>query len=777
MMMKLYIALLAALLLLLSGCGNKPKPGEDDTLTSGTITIAVDETFRPIIEEELQVFHALTPDATVHPIYCSEVEAMKLLLADSVRLAITTRQLTRQETAYLNDKKFFPVSVKMATDGLALIVNKQNTDSLITVDQFKEILTGKVTDWKQLNPASRLGELQLVFDNPNSSTVHYVLDSICGGMPLSKDLKAQKTNPEVISYVAKNPAALGVIGVNWIGNPADSTRLSFNDVIRIMAVSRADSATVGNSFKPYQAYLALNQYPLTRNCLLYTFPGTAYHLEIRIGTCYGCRKDCRCKRGIINEQKRRTMKKLVLTVMSLCLAVTMWGQTSAGSEWSPQVKQAATMIKENPAKASEAFDELMKGKNKKNTSLLVEIGRAYLDQGKTAEAAEYAQRAKDVNSKCAVAYLLSGDVALKLNDVNKASSDYNQAIYLDENCSEAYFKYAQVYKGVDPQLSLDMLMRLQTKTPDDNRISKELADVYYTMGQYGKAKEAYESYLKVGTPTEQDYTRYAMLLYLNKDYAQSSDMAKKGLELAPENHVLKRLAMYDNLELKDYKEGLEAAATFFSNPGNPDYVYLDYVYFARLLEADKQYDEAVAQFDKALSMDKSHTEIYKDISDVYEKERDFPKAIEAYKNYLGGMKSDPDISDLFLYGRLNYYAATDSAYQDKQPLYLAEADTIFAQVAAKVPDNYLGNFWRARVNSLRDPETTQGLAKPYYEAALSILEQKPDATKSVLVECNSYLGYYYFVKEDYNQSKLYWNKILEIDPGNETATKALGGIK
>ena len=50
-----------------------------------------------------------------------------------------------------------------------------------------------------------------------------------------------------------------------------------------------------------------------------------------------------------------------------------------------------------------------------------------------------------MNSKCAVAYLLSGDVALKLNDVNKASSDYNQAIYLDENCSEAYFKYAQVY--------------------------------------------------------------------------------------------------------------------------------------------------------------------------------------------------------------------------------------------------------------------------------------------------------------------------------------------
>ena len=107
---------------------------------------------------------------------------------------------------------------------------------------------------------------------------------------------------------------------------------------------------------------------------------------------------------------------------------------------------------------------------------------------------------KDVNSKCAVAYLLSGDVALKLNDVNKASSDYNQAIIWMKIAAKLILKYAQVYKGVDPQLSLDMLMRLQSKTPEDNRISKELADVYYTMGQYGKAKEAYENYLKVGTP-------------------------------------------------------------------------------------------------------------------------------------------------------------------------------------------------------------------------------------------------------------------------------------
>lgn len=213
------------------------------------------------------------------------------------------------------------------------------------------------------------------------------------------------------------------------------------------------------------------------------------------------------------------MKKYLLTVMSLCFVATLWGQKTAGSEWTQQVQQGAALIKDNPTAAADAFDNLLKGKNKKNTDLLVEIGRAYLKQGKNDIAAEYAQRAKDVNGKCALAYLLSGDVALALNDANKASSDYNQAIYLDENCSDAYLKYAEVYKGVDPQLSIDMLMRLQAKTPDDNRINKELGDVYYTMGQYGKAKAAYEVYMKTGVPAEQDYTRYAMLLYLNLNSA------------------------------------------------------------------------------------------------------------------------------------------------------------------------------------------------------------------------------------------------------------------
>lgn len=265
--MKRVFFLCCALSLLLASCGGQKKT-DGETMYSGDIKIAVDESFKPIMEEELQVYRALTPEANVTPIYCSEVEAINLLLKDSVRLVIANRRLTENELASFHARKFFPESIRMAVSGIALITNPANTDSLLTVGQFRNILTGKITEWKELYSQSKLGKLQVVFDNPNSGLIHYAIDSICEGQKLASTLTALKSNEEVIDYVSKTPGAMGVIGANWIGNVSDSTRLSFNESVRVMAVSNSGHATVANSFKPYQAYLALRQYPLTHDVFI-----------------------------------------------------------------------------------------------------------------------------------------------------------------------------------------------------------------------------------------------------------------------------------------------------------------------------------------------------------------------------------------------------------------------------------------------------------------------------------------------------------------------------
>lgn len=245
-------------------CTSSPKKNYNSP-TSGEMRIFVDESFAPIVQQEIDVFEYTYPDATIFPEYVSEVEAITMLLRDSVRLVVATRELTAQEEASLKSRKLTPQTVKIAIDGIALIINKQNPDSLIRVSDIRDILTGKVTDWNQIYPDSKLGKIQLVFDNANSSTVRFAIDSICKGEPLSPDLRAQKSNASVIDHVAQDKSAIGVIGASWIGNPNDTTNLSFSDKITVMSVSAGDVATPSNSFQPYQAYLALGQYPLTRN--------------------------------------------------------------------------------------------------------------------------------------------------------------------------------------------------------------------------------------------------------------------------------------------------------------------------------------------------------------------------------------------------------------------------------------------------------------------------------------------------------------------------------
>lgn len=262
---QIQLIVLAVTVVFLSACQNRPKDGLTDTYASGVIAIAADESFRPIIQEEADVFEGLFPLAGIVPRYVTEVEAVNLLLKDSLRLAITSRRLTPEEMNSFNSRKFFPQEIKIATDGLALITNKDNPDSLITVDEIRNILTGKVTQWKDIYPSSHLKAILPVFDNKNSSTVRFAVDSICKGAPLSDGVKALKTNREVIDYVARTPEAVGIIGVNWLSDCNDTTGLTFSKEVRVMSVSAASQATPENSFKPYQAYLFYGDYPLTRS--------------------------------------------------------------------------------------------------------------------------------------------------------------------------------------------------------------------------------------------------------------------------------------------------------------------------------------------------------------------------------------------------------------------------------------------------------------------------------------------------------------------------------
>lgn len=246
-------------ILLIVACRQRDKDGNIlDTPTSGTINIAVDESLRPLFDAEISTFEALYRRANLNEFYYPEAEAVDALMNDSVRLAVVTRKFTKEEKEYFKKIKITPTELDVAISAVALIVHRDNSDTLISMDQLQALLRGKIDSWDDLGSKNNAG-IEIVFDNPNSGLIRHLKDSVAKVDKLPGNTFAVENNEAVINHVSQNRNALGLIGLEWISDKDDSTSNSFLERIRVMAVA-GDST----HFKPYQAYLALKYYPLAR---------------------------------------------------------------------------------------------------------------------------------------------------------------------------------------------------------------------------------------------------------------------------------------------------------------------------------------------------------------------------------------------------------------------------------------------------------------------------------------------------------------------------------
>lgn len=262
---------LLALSLLLTACRRGNGEAPLDTPTMGEITIAVDESFRPLAEAEIAVFESDYKYATINPVWLPENEAIRELVEGNVRLAVVSRGLTEAEKNILRQQKLIPREpLKVAVDGVGLIVNKANADSMLTMDQLQSIFSGETKAWADLGNGGLNQNITIVFDNNNSSNLNFILDKFSIDDLNHLNVFATESNAEVISYVENNANALGVIGTNWISDSEDPSQQRFKSSISVVALSNTPNPSSSDYYQPYQAYLALEQYPLRRDVLIIT---------------------------------------------------------------------------------------------------------------------------------------------------------------------------------------------------------------------------------------------------------------------------------------------------------------------------------------------------------------------------------------------------------------------------------------------------------------------------------------------------------------------------
>jgi phosphate transport system substrate-binding protein len=241
-------------------CDTTPK--HPDSVGKGSIDISADESYQPIIEEQLKVFDSSFPEAKITVHYKPEAECFKDYFDHKARIILVTRDLSRAEKDQCEQLKLFPSSEALAGDGIAVIVNNKSADTALDIQALNGILTCVYSK-----------KYTVVFDNQASSTLRFISDSLLHGARLGNNVFAAKGNKDVVDYVSKNPDAIGFVGMNYVyANEDTSQSGTFIQSVKVVAIKNEKD---GQFYKPYQAYIALKSYPLTRK--LFYINSESYH--------------------------------------------------------------------------------------------------------------------------------------------------------------------------------------------------------------------------------------------------------------------------------------------------------------------------------------------------------------------------------------------------------------------------------------------------------------------------------------------------------------------
>lgn len=239
--------------MIMVACSDPTDAGKKNAGLSGRINISVDETFKPVIEEQIKVFESSFPEATINASYKSEADCFRDLQSDSTKMIIVARGLNETEIKFFKNKlSYSPDFEALAFDAIAVIVNKSSNDTVFTMKQLSSYLRGESTD------------RQIVLDGKNAtSTVRYLMDSVLRGASFGKNVTGAANTEGVIDFVANNPNAIGMIGISWVGDEQNPKQQEYLKKIKL-AFIECKTCEAGAFYKPTQASVSEGRYPLFR---------------------------------------------------------------------------------------------------------------------------------------------------------------------------------------------------------------------------------------------------------------------------------------------------------------------------------------------------------------------------------------------------------------------------------------------------------------------------------------------------------------------------------
>ena len=223
------------------------------TYDNKVITIKGSDTMVILAQRWAEKYMASHQGVTIQVTGGGSGVGLAALINGSTDIANASRPMKPSEREKLKQRyNSLGVEVKTAKDGLSVYLNDKNNVKELSIQQIKDIYTGKITNWKAVggNDAKII-----VYGRENSSgTYVYFKDNVLGGDDFTSTMQSMPGTSAVVNAVVKDANAIGFGGAAYAKG------------IKFAAVKKDANS---KAYIPTEENIKSGNYPITRFLYMY----------------------------------------------------------------------------------------------------------------------------------------------------------------------------------------------------------------------------------------------------------------------------------------------------------------------------------------------------------------------------------------------------------------------------------------------------------------------------------------------------------------------------
>lgn len=216
----------------LTACGNDTPANSDNNQKSGSITLAGSTSMEKLANALCEGFMEKYSGVTATPQFSGSGAGIEAVLAGTVDIGNSSRNLKEEE------KESGAVENIVAIDGIAVVVDKNNTVTGLTKDQLISIYTGEITNWSEVGGESAP---IIVVGREAGSGTRGAFEEILKVEEVCQYANELDSTGAVMAKVASTPGAIGYVSLDVVDDTV--TALALDEV-----EATADNIKAGNYF-------------------------------------------------------------------------------------------------------------------------------------------------------------------------------------------------------------------------------------------------------------------------------------------------------------------------------------------------------------------------------------------------------------------------------------------------------------------------------------------------------------------------------------------------